>query len=142
MLIRQIKTDRIQAMKSKETLRLKLLTTLMSEASLPGLNDGKRESTDSEVIAVVKKFMKNVQDTIDVVGDTDAEKLAMLTSELEILKGYLPVQLQEMEIREIAQTFATEHTNANVGMFMAHMQKNYNGQFDGRLASGIIREVL
>ena len=50
MLINQIKSDALEARKARQTNTATLLTTLYSEASMVGKNDGNRESTDAEVL--------------------------------------------------------------------------------------------
>lgn len=142
MLIQRIKEERIQSMKSKNALKTKLLTTLLSEASLPGLNDGKRESTDAEVIAVVQKFLKNIQETLKVVEKDNLTKLADLAGETTILETFLPVQLTEDEIQDIASNFLVTADNPNMGAFMKYMKTNFNGQYDGKVASFVAKNTF
>jgi hypothetical protein len=56
----QIKAKQIAARKSGSA-DAGLLTTLLGEAAMVGKNAG-RETTDQEVVAVVKKFVKNIDE--------------------------------------------------------------------------------
>lgn len=65
-LIQQIKDKQIAARKSGDSLA-SLYTTLLGEASIIGKNAGNRETTDVEVVAVVKKFIKNIDETVQAL---------------------------------------------------------------------------
>lgn len=132
-LLQRIKTDQIQARKSKEPLKINLLTTLLAEAAKPGLDDGKRESTDSEVIAVIKKFVKNINETLSVSPNED------LKAELVILQSYLPQQLTEEEIRVL---LTNNHNLTNVGEAMRFLKEHFNGQYDGRVANAVAKQIF
>jgi hypothetical protein len=58
-LIQTIKADQVQARKARSA-SASILTTLIGEAEMIGKNAGDRESTDEEVIAIIKKFIKNL----------------------------------------------------------------------------------
>ena len=66
-LLSKIRADLFTLRKEGESKNaISLLTTLYSEAANVGLNDFKRETTDAEVIAVIKKFIKNIDECINV----------------------------------------------------------------------------
>lgn len=132
-LLQQIKADQLQARKSKEPLKIKLLTTLLAEAAKPGLDDGKRESTDAEVIAVIKKFIKNALETLAHRHDDD------IATEVSVLESYLPLQLTGEDIRKL---ICANLDLSNVGEAMKFLKDNYSGQYDGRVASTIAKEIF
>ena len=70
MLLETINQDRNEARKMKYTATATLLTTLYSEAQMVGKNDGNRETTDAEVVAVIKKFVKNIDETLSNLPET------------------------------------------------------------------------
>ena len=140
MLIDQIKQDQITARKNKDVVASSLLTTLLAEASIVGKNQN-RQSTDQEVIAVVKKFIKNNTDFINNINDLHQE-YSKLVAEKAILETYLPTQLSESELKTLVITYKTENTNVNVGSVMKYMKENYDGQYDGKTLSSIVKEIL
>lgn len=138
-LIVQIKVNQLIARKARAP-EASLLTTLLGEASMVGKNDGGRETTDMEVIAVVRKFLKG----LDAILEVDAENSSALM-EIEILKAYLP---QQMDKGEIALRI-TEHCVQNsysemrdMGKVMKFLNETYPAQFDGKMASGLVRTFL
>lgn len=139
-LLEQIRVDQIQARKNRDAERASLLTTLLSEAANVGLNDGKRETTDLEVIAVIKKFIKNIDETLAV---RDVEELR---TERNILESYLPSQLTEEELTQIVELYIEALVQPRsmklMGTVMKHLRESYEGQYDGKLASNIVKRAL
>lgn len=138
-LYQKIKSDQLLARKARDGVAIALLTTLMGEAAMPGKNDGNRESTDAEVIATVKKFIKNI-DGLPAAAVTDASK-----AERVILKGYLPKQLTEAELKEVIATtvaLCSVSGPAKMGDIMKVLKETLDGQYDGAMASRLIKEVL
>lgn len=139
-LLNTIKNDQLQARKDKSAEAASLLTTLYAEASMVGKNNG-RETTDAEVVAVIKKFLKNNTEFLSNINDTHKE-YEKLINEKHILEKYLPKQLSEMEMKEIVVNFKNNSDNVNVGVVMKHMKENYDGQYDGKILSSIVKDVL
>lgn len=140
-LIEQVKADQIAARKAHNTVAAALLTTLLGEANAIGKNAGNREPNDAEVVALVKKFIKGIDETIGYLGDvaSDAKHTALL--EKGIISEYLPKQLTQEET-EAALKAAIAEVGANMGKVMGYMKANYEGQYDGKLASMIVKTLL
>lgn len=138
-MLTQLKADQLAARKAKQTVRAKLLTTLISDAEMIGKNDGNRETTESEVIALVKKYIKNAEEVL--LHGNNAETV----EELAILEGYLPTQLNDDQIEVIVQQVIEEQSLTEpkqMGLIMKHLKQNYDGQFDGAAAARIAKEQL
>lgn len=133
-LFEKIKADQLHARKNRDTVGAALLTTLISETEMVGKNSGNRAPTDEETVAVVKKFIKNVDETVSALQKQN-QSVDVPVKEKAILQQYLPKQLNEIEIEEIAENFAT------MGEFMKHMKIYHNGQYDGKLASTVFNRV-
>ena len=94
MLLEKLQAASLEARKAQNAIAAGLLTTLYSEAARVGKDQGNRVSTDDEVVAVVKKFGKNIDETLAALPETDA-RVAALRVEKELLAAYLPQQLDE-----------------------------------------------
>ena len=144
-LIDQIKADQLLARKQKEAIRASLLTTLIGEADMVGKNAGNRAPTDAEVVAVVKKFLKNIDETLKVVDPTSAG-YALAKEEQSILVDYQPKQISADALRTMVNEIICYYENAgdtaNVGLVMKVLKAKFDGQYDGKLASSIIAEEL
>jgi len=134
ILINKIKEDLTTLRKeATDKQAISLLTTLYSEAANIGFNDGKRLSTDDEVIKVIKKFIKD----IDICLQHTDNKESYL-SEKAILEKYLPKQLSESELKEVILVFVTSMGTPTKAEIMKYLKSAYNGKYDGKTASNII----
>lgn len=135
-LFQTLKNDQLQARKDRDSATASLLTTLIGEAAMVGKNDGNRESTDSEVLATIKKFVKNINESLAVRND------AALQHEKTILESYLPVQLTDTDLRLIIYDLVTSQSTSNMGSVMQVLKTKFNGRYDGKVASTIVKELL
>lgn len=140
-LLQKIRDDALQSRKNRDNITSALLITLGSEAALVGFNDGKRESTDEEVMAVIKKFLKGNTEVLSVRPNDE-----VALKEREILESYLPKQLSEDELRAAILGIAQEAgiktvTPKDTGVIMKALQSRYTGQYNGASASQIIKTL-
>lgn len=141
-LIGKIKEAQLQARKDRKETESALLTTLLSEASLPGKNSGNRESTDDEVVAVVKKFIKNTDETLEALKFLSDGRVAKAIHEKKILESFLPKQLTEDELRAIISAELNKDGPKQMGRIMSALKTSYAGLYDGAVASRIAKELL
>jgi uncharacterized protein YqeY len=143
-LLSEIKKDQLQARKNKKTTEATLLTTLIGEASMIGKNAGNRETTDYEVVAIIKKFIKNNTELMSVAHQ-DSIAYGLAKDESEFLTQYLPVQMTEEDLREAVQSRIRTLDDISpkiMGLLMKWLKDNYSGQYDGKMASKIVGELL
>ena len=144
-LLEKIKQDNIAARKAKNTVKSALLTTLVSEISNIGKNDGNRETTEPESIAVVKKFIKGVDETLKALEFSSDGRVLVAQLEKEILESYLPTQLSEIELTavvdQIISTLA-DRSPKQMGVVMKRLKEMHDGRYEGKIASGIIKSRL
>ena len=135
-LMNKIKTNQIAARKAGalQEREASLLTTLLGEAAMVGKN-ANRETTDQEVVAVVKKFVKNIDETITALTTRNQDASAFMV-ERRILEQFLPTQLSGEDLGKIALDFTS------MPEYMKHLKENYAGQYDGKVASTIAKAVF
>lgn len=128
-LLQRIKQDRMKARKAKDTLRATLLTTLVGEAetALKG-----KQAAKFDMQKLVKKFQDNCNETLKVKYSEEVH------TEVCILQEYLPEQLTKEDIKGI---ILFEAEAKNIGQFMGYMNKKYKGQFDGKVASQLFKDI-
>ena len=94
-------------------------------------------------MAVLKKFINNLKQIIEVL--TDEDRISACKFEMEILDGYLPKQFSEFElfiiIRDIIYRLP-EKNSKMMGKVMSELKSQYEGRYDGKLASKITKELL
>lgn len=132
-LMEQIKSQQVAARKAGDP-QASLLTTLLGEAAMVGKNAG-RETTDQEVVAVVKKFIKNLDETITALTSRNQDASAFL-NERGVLEQFLPVQMTEQAMVNVAKQCSS------MPEFMKFLKENYAGQYDGKSASAVAKQVF
>lgn len=146
-LITQIKEKNLSARIQKLAFISNLLTTLIGEAEMIGKNDGNRAPTDAEVLALIRKFVKNNVETITALNsDLDDYRVLLLVQENKLLEKYLPKQLDSDElvsaVRSIIGELRATSSPANMGAVMKILKERFEGQYDGKAASMIIKVEL
>jgi uncharacterized protein YqeY len=135
MLIETLKTQRIQAMKDKQIVAKNLLTTLLGELEGKAKRDN-IDINDEMVVQTCKKFIASNEEVI--AQTTSTEAATKLKEENVILNNYLPKQLTEEQLGSIIKSSGA----TNVGEAMKFLKDNYAGQYDGKLASTVVRTLM
>lgn len=131
-----IKTDALTARKNRDTRTATSLTTLIGELETFAKNAG-REPTDADVVAFVQKTLKNVDEVLRLASQESSSYLTAV-DERALFERYLPKQLSRDELSAIIET-AIEAGATNVGDVMKLLKTSYNGQYDGAVASAILK---
>ncbi len=139
----RIKADQLAARKARNTPEASLLTTLISECTAVGKNQG-RDSTEDEVIRAVKKFMGSIDEFIVKVGDSKPDVKLKLETEKAIVKRYVPVvELMSIDdLMSIVENFISSTPDVKLGDVMSYMKTNYNGKYEGGVLSPIVKGLL
>lgn len=143
-LIEKIKNDIMISRKNKDSEKLLILTTFLSEAEKVGKDKGNRESTDGEVVATLKKFINNIDQSIEVFGDNN-DRIQKYEFEKNILEYYLPKQLSEAELMAVIHDLVSSLPEKNVkmmGKVMSELKQKHEGLYDGKIASKIVKDIL
>lgn len=149
VLLKRIQDDALAARKARDTGKASFLTTLFSEAGRVGKDDGNRDSTEDEVVAVVKKFINNIDSTLAEFEKrgvpTDSELRAQPNFERPLLEAYLPKQASEDEIRAAVATAIAALPEVNMkqmGVVMGRLAAQFGQNFDKTFASGLVKKAL
>lgn len=122
-----VSEDLKTAMKEKNTAKLSILRVLKSEIERnEQTSNGKIELPDGDVIKIVKKLIEGIK-------ETTANEI-----EISTLENYLPKQLSETEIRSLVGMLSFN----DMGAIMKHFKSMYDGRYDGKLLSTIVKEKL
>jgi uncharacterized protein YqeY len=133
MLIEKIRHDMQEAKKNKEVLKANLLSTLYAEIFT--LSKSGKELTEDDEIRVIKKFIKNIDETLAL--EISEEQKTRFNSEKEILESYLPKQLSSEETEKIVDEMLSQ--GKVMKDIMAYFKENYTGRYDGRTVSEIVK---
>ncbi|HEX6159323.1 MAG TPA: GatB/YqeY domain-containing protein [Thermoanaerobaculia bacterium] len=141
----KIRTDMTDAMKAQDKEKLSTLRMLQSAVKNEQINLG-HELSDEEAMAVIRKAVKQRQDSIEQYTTGNRPELAEKErSEMEVLKAYLPPELTDEElesgIREIiASTGAA--SKKDMGKVMKEATARYKGRVDGKKVQELVQRLL
>lgn len=127
----KISEDLKSAMKEKNAGKLSILRVLKGEIERNEQSaNGKIELTEGDIIKLVKKLTEGIKET---TNNQD---------EISLLEGYLPKQITEQYIREKVERLRVIDGFATMGEYMTFFKKNYDGRYDGKVLSTIVKEKL
>ncbi len=146
MLEEKIYNDYKEAMKSRDTLKTSVLSFLRASLINTAIEKKKKALDDNDAIAVIKKQVKQRQDSIEQFWKGNRQDLAdKEILELAILKAYLPEELSSDEIKKIIEEVLLE-TGASGIKDMGRVMKEANariaGRADSKLVSDLVKEKL
>ena len=146
MLTDKIAADMKDAMRAKDAPRLSTLRMLKSAIEYYKIDKKQEKLTDAEVTTVIRKQIKQRQDSIEGFekgGRTDLVEKEK--AELVVLKAYLPEELSPAQVEEVVKATITElgaTTKADMGKVMKAVQAKIAGRADNRLVSQLVSANL
>jgi len=143
MILDKIKQDSIKLRKERNPLG-SFLSTLAAEAAMVGKNNGNRESTDSEVVKVLTKFSNNLNETINLLKQSNRDYSKEL-NELSLVESYLPKMMTEVELGAAINSIILElnvSQKKDMGKVMASLKSKYDGKYDNKVVSDIVKSLL
>jgi len=146
MLEEKILDDYKNAMKDKDALKSSTLSFLRAELINVAIEKRKKALEDIDVITIIKRQIKQHQDSIEQFKKGNRQDLAdKETRELGILKSYLPTELPAEEIKKIIEEAITVTGAAglkDMGKVMKEANAQIAGRADGKLVSDLVKESL
>lgn len=141
----QITKDMKNAMRAKDTAKLstiRLLTAAMKQKEV----DERVELTDTMVLAIIEKMIKQRKDSITQFEAGGRQDLADIEkAELSVLAGYMPAALSQAEITaEVAAAVAEVNPTGpqDMGKVMAILKSKLAGRADMTAVSGLVKAAI
>jgi uncharacterized protein len=146
MLEEKILNDYKEAMKSRDTLKSSVLSFLRADMLNQATAKKKNKLDDPETIVVIKKQIKQRQDSIEQFTKGNRFEMAEKEKkELEILKAYLPPELSAEQIKLLIEEAIISTGSSGVkdmGRLMKELTIKIAGGADGKLVSDLVRQRL
>ena len=145
-LKQQILDDTKEAMKARNADKVNTLRFLQAAVKNKEIEVRPNALTDEDVVTVLRKSVKQRQDSIEQyvsAGRTDlADKEKM---ELSIIEGYLPKQMSADQIEAVVKQAITEvgaTSPKEMGAVMKAVQAKTQGTADNKIVSEIVKKLL
>ena len=129
MLRQQLQTDQLAALKSGDTLTLNVLRYIVAQLKYKEI-EKKSELNDEEVVATLRKQMKELQEAIDSAKKANRDDLIKENEEqIEVIKRYMPAEISDEEIEaeikklvENNKTAIEKNAKAIIGIAMGALK--------------------
>lgn len=145
-LLDTLNEDLKTAMRSGDEVKKRTLRGI--KASITRLEKGENGHTlsDDEIIAVLRKELKQRQDSIAAFQQGNRPDLAASEqAEMAVIETYLPASLDSEAIRQAAAAVIAEVGASgprDMGKVMSKLMPQMAGKADGRLVNQIVKELL
>ena len=148
-LKKQIEEKLNQALKSKDKNTyptLRLIVSAIKDAEIAGRTKGQKEMSDSELTAILKKMIKQRNESCEVYKKAGRnELLDNETKEIDVISAFLPKQLSEEETKKICEE-AIKSSGASsmkdMGKVMGALKSKHADTLDFSKVSTIIKKLL
>ena len=144
-LKQQLTEDMKAAMKSGDKHSLGVIR-LINAAIKQREVDERIELTDTDVIAVLDKMVKQRKDSVTQFEAANREDLAVIErDEIVVIERYVPAKMGEAEIQaaiDAAKAETGASSAADIGKLMGVLKPKLAGQADMGLVSKLVKQAL
>jgi Uncharacterized conserved protein len=145
-LAERIESDYVAAYKSKDAVRLSVLRLLKTSMKNLLVERKQQPLEEGDLLDLVAKQCKQRQDSIEQFTAANRMDLAgKEEQELVILKEYMPEQISGDALKALVRELVAATGAAgprDMGKVMQALTAKHKGQYDGKEASAVVRDVL
>ena len=125
---------------------LRLVVSAIKDAEIAGRTKGQKELLDSDITSILKKMIKQRNESCDVYKKAGRnELLENETKEIEVINFFLPKQLNEEETKKICEEVIKSSGASSIkdmGKVMGALKSKHADRLDFSKVSLIIKELL
>lgn len=139
-----------EAIKAQDTRRastLRLVVAAIKDRDIAARGADKLDGvSDDEILEILSKMVKQRVESAQTYQEAGRDELAKQElEEIEIIKDFLPKQLDEDESRTAVETVITDLEASglkDMGRVMGELKTRYAGQMDFGKASALVKDIL
>ena len=148
-LKKQIEDNLNEALKAKDKKTyptLRLIVSAIKDAEIAGRSKGQKDIKDSDILALLKKMIKQRNESCEVYKKAGrTELLENENREIEVINKFLPNQLSEEETKKICEE-TIKSVNAtsmkDMGKIMGVLKSKQADRLDFSKVSSILKGLL
>jgi len=148
-LKKQIEDKLNVALKAKDKSTyptLRLVVSAIKDAEIASRTKGQKEMSDSEVTSILKKMIKQRNESCEVYKKAGRkELLENETKEIEVISVFLPKQLNDEETKKICEEaikLSGASSMKDMGKVMGILKSKHADTIDFSKVSSMIKELL
>ena len=129
-------------MKARDTVTVSVLRGVLAVVANQKIERGGADLSEAEILVIVQREAKKRDEAEEFARRAGrAELVEQNASERAVLARYQPKPLDDAELTNLLRSWVAEGTTA-MGALMARLKEGYAGQYDGKRASELVREIL
>ena len=142
----KVSSDLKESIKNKDVLRTSTLRMLTASIQNLLIEKKAKELEDGDTLKIIARQIKQRQDSIESFKKGNRMDLAEKEAkEMEILKTYMPEEIDEVEIKNIIQRIISQtgaSSKSDFGNVMKAVMQETKGRADGKLVSSMVQQLL
>ena len=145
----QIENKLNNALKAKDKNTyptLRLIISAIKDAEIAGRTKDKKEITDSDITAILKKMIKQRNESCEVYKKAGRnELLENEIKEMNVISTFLPKQLSEEEVKKLCQETVKSvgaTSMKDMGKVMGALKSKHADTIDFSKVSPILKDLL
>ena len=146
----KIDADYKNALKSKAKTQISTYRLVLSGIKDLDISNrsgpNKKDTDDEDIKKLLNKMIKQRAESIDIYKKNNRKDLLEIEEkELEILSGYLPKKLNEIETKKICEEIVSKlgaSSLKDMGKVMGELKKQYSDNLDFAKAGTLLKELL
>lgn len=144
-LTQNIRKDMFEESKAGNSVNSDILKMVLADIKNEEISLGK-ELTDEDVLKVMRKQEKKIQDSISEFTKMNRQDLIdKETEQLNVIKKYLPALMSEEDITKVVKKVIGDSGASGLqgmGLVMGNVMKELNGKADGNTVRNIVQRLL
>ncbi len=141
----KLEGDLLIATKNKDDVRKQTIRMILSNIKLLQIEKG-QPATESEIQNILQKELKLRQEAVEDARKANRPDLVHANQlEMEVIRSYLPEQMDVEEIKALAQQVIIEvdaHNINDMGKIMKAILPRIQGRAPNAMVSQVIRDLL
>ena len=145
-----IETEYKNALKSKDKTKIstyRLILSSIKDLDIANRSGPKKKETDDEDIKkLFKKMVKQRAESIEIYKKNNrSDLLEVEQNEYDILTGFLPKQLSEVDTKKICEDLISKLGASSIkdmGKVMGELKKKHSDEVDFAKAGALLKDLL
>lgn len=138
----RIQEDLHAAMRAREMEKVYVLRGLVAAIKNLKVDRQVKEVPEADLVALVRKEIGKRNEAIAFAEQAGrAELVEQNRAEKAILEAYAPKQLDPQALEALVRAISAELGTTQIGPLMAELRKRHAGEYDGKLASEIVKKL-
>ncbi|QPC88364.1 GatB/YqeY domain-containing protein [Mesorhizobium sp. NBSH29] len=125
---------------------LRLVNAAIQDRDIANRGTGKDPAGDDEIVSILTKMVKQREESAKAFDDGKRPELAAQErAEIDIIRGFLPEQMDDAALEQAVKVALAETGAASVrdmGKVMAMLKEKHGGAMDFGKASGLVKKLL